>query len=181
MELKRQEVKLFSKSSHDVKNLYLSAFPAVERAPYFPLVLNSYRGLADFYAYYDGDTFVGLAYILQNEEVVYLFFLAVNTQIRSLGYGSAILQDIKHLANKRPIILAMEPLDEKAENYEQRLKRVRFYERNGFSITDYYYHEGKEVYQMMATDANIDIQSVETLTKKAVLGLVPVSFHQKGQ
>ena len=77
MELKRQEVKLFSKSSHDVKNLYLSAFPAVERAPYLPLLLTSYRDLADFYAYYDGDDFVGLAYILQNEAVVYLFFLAV--------------------------------------------------------------------------------------------------------
>ena len=59
MELKRQEVKLFSKSSRDVKNLYLSAFPAVERAPYLPLLLTSYRDLADFYAYYDGDDLVG--------------------------------------------------------------------------------------------------------------------------
>ena len=54
MELKRQEVKLFSKSSRDVKKLYLSAFPAVERAPYLPLLLTAYRDLADFYAYYDG-------------------------------------------------------------------------------------------------------------------------------
>lgn len=179
MELKRQKVKFFSKNYRDVKNLYFTAFPAVERLPYFPLFLNTCRSLADFYAYYDGDTFVGLAYLLQNEEVIYLFFLAVNPQIRSQGYGSAILKDISALAEERPIVLAMEPLDKGADNYEQRLKRVNFYERNGFSITDYNYHEGAEVYQMMATKSDIDIHLVEKLTEKAVLGLIPVSFDQK--
>lgn len=133
MELKRQEVKLFSKSSRDVKKLYLSAFPAVERAPYLPLLLTAYRDLADFYAYYDGDDFVGLAYILQNEAVVYLFFLAVNPNIRYRGYGSAILQDVKDLAGNRPVVLAIEPMDEKADNFDQRLKRVRFYEKMVFT------------------------------------------------
>ena len=43
---------------------------------------------------------------LQNEAVVYLFFLAVNPNIRSRGYGSAILQDVKDLAGNRPVVLA---------------------------------------------------------------------------
>ncbi len=181
MGLKRQNVKLFSKSYREVKELYLSAFPAVERAPYFPLVLNSYRDLADFYAYYDDDTFVGLAYILQNEEVVYLFFLAVNTNIRSRGYGTAILEDIKQLAANRPVVLAIEPMDETAENYDQRVKRLVFYEKNGFQITPYYYYEGTETYQLLANDDDINIQSIEQLTKKAVLGLVKVSFEKKAE
>lgn len=179
MELKRQKVKLFSKSSCDVKNLYLSAFPAVERVPYFSMLLTSYRELADFYAYYDGDDFVGLAYVLQNEDVVYLFFLAVNPQIRSRGYGSEILQDIKKISGNRPVVLAIEPMDEKADNFDQRLKRVRFYEKNGFHITAYYYHEGTETYQMMANNKTIAIDSIEKLTKKAVLGLVKVSYDKK--
>ena len=181
MGLSRQKVNLFSKSYEDVKKLYLTAFPAVERLPYFPLVLNAHRRLANFYAYYDKDNFVGLVYLLENEEVIYLFFLAINPNIRSRGYGSAILQDIRNLAGKRPIILAMEPLDKTAENYHQRVKRVAFYEKNGFNITDYYYHEGTEVYQVMATDASLNIQVVEKLTKKAVLGLIAISFEKKSE
>ena len=178
MGLSRQTVSLFSKNYRDVKALYLAAFPAVERLPYLPLVLNAQRRLANFYAYYDDEKFVGLAYLLENKEVVYLFFLAVNTKIRSRGYGTAILQDIKKLAGERPIILAMEPLDKTAQNYQQRVKRVDFYKKNGFKITDYYYHEGKEVYQVMATDDALDIRSVERLTKKAVLGLISTSFEK---
>jgi len=33
---------------------------------------------------------------------------------------------LENLAGKRPIILAMEPLDKTAENYHQRVKRVAF-------------------------------------------------------
>lgn len=181
MTLNRQTVGLFSKHYSAVKTLYLTAFPAVERLPYFPLVLNAYRRLANFYAYYDKDDFVGLVYLLENEEVIYLFFLAVNPNSRSRGYGSAILQDIKQLAGKRPIILAIEPLEKTAENYQQRVQRLAFYEKNGFNITDYYYHEGKEVYQVMATDTSLDISLVEKLTKKAVLGLIAISFEQKAE
>ncbi|MFP9055500.1 GNAT family N-acetyltransferase, partial [Enterococcus faecalis] len=58
---------------------------------------------------------------------------------------------------------------------------VAFYERNGFNITDYYYHEGTEVYQVMATDASLNIQVVEKLTKKAVIGLIAISFEKKAE
>ena len=105
--------------------------------------------------------------------------MAVNPQIRSRGYGSEILQDIKKIAGNRPVVLAIEPMDEKADNFDQRLKRVRFYEKNGFHITAYYYHEGTETYQMMANNKTIAIDSIEKLTKKAVLGLVKVSYDKK--
>ena len=41
------------------------------------------------------------------------FSLAVNPNIRSRGYGSAILQDVKDLAGNRPVVLAIEPMNEK--------------------------------------------------------------------
>jgi len=63
----------FQRAMKMFKKLYLTAFPAVERLPYFPLVLNAYRRLANFYAYYDKDDFVGLVYLLENEEVIYHF------------------------------------------------------------------------------------------------------------
>ena len=178
MGLSRQTVSLFSKNYRDVKALYLAAFPAVERFPYLPLVLNTQRRLANFYAYYDDEKFVGLAYLLENKEVIHLIFLAVNTKIRSRGYGTAILKDIKQLAGNRPVVLEIEPMDKTAENYDQRVKRLAFYEKNGFRVTDYYYHEGKEVYQVMTTDDAFDIRSVERLTKKAVLGLISISFEK---
>lgn len=177
MGLTRQKVTLFSRQYREVKQLYQTAFPKVERLPYLPLILNTYRPLADCYAYYDGDSFVGLAYLLQNDDLLYLFFLAVNTKIRSRGYGSAILQDIKKVAGNRPIILAIEPLDESADNYAQRQKRVAFYAKNGFQLTAYYYHEGKEIYQVMATDPSLDIHKADSLTKQALLGFIKTSFN----
>lgn len=179
MTLSRRKVRFLSKEYRKVQNLYLASFPAVERLPYFLLVLNTYRHLANFYAYYDDESFVGLAYLLENEEIVYLFFLAVNPQLHSHGYGSAILQDIKIIAEKRHIILAVEPLDKEAENYRQRIKRVAFYEKNGFTLTDYEYHEGKEIYQIMTTSTLFDLSSVASLTQKAVLGLINTAFKKK--
>ena len=43
------------------------------------------------------------------------------------------------------------------------LNELFFYEKNGFNITDYYYHEGTEVYQVMATDASLMAQDYEKL------------------
>ncbi|MBM7636066.1 GNAT family N-acetyltransferase [Streptococcus saliviloxodontae] len=175
MEIRAQKVYPFSKISKQVKQLYKQAFPPEERLPYSLLMLNSWRKLADWYAFYDGEDFVGLAYVIADEHIYFILFLAVSSHSQSKGYGSAILQKLKEEAGHRPQLLAIEPIDEEAENYDQRLKRLSFYERNGFELTEHLYCEGSEVYQIMVSDKSLDVRSFEELMKKIVFGLLKIA------
>ncbi len=85
-----------------------------------------------FLAYYDGDDFCGFTYTVENEDMVFVLYLAVNDEIRSKGYGTAILADLKARASGRGVALNIEPLDPHAANSEQRVRRLDFYRRNGF-------------------------------------------------
>ena len=177
MELKREKIKLFTKSYREARKLYLSAFPAHERLSYIGLLMNSWRKIANFYAFYDKGEFVGLAYIVANEQAYFILFLAVDTKIQSQGFGSRILGDLKKDASKRPMILTIEPVDESAENSDQRLKRLAFYQRNGFQLTQKFYLEGKERYQIMLTDTSFDLINFEKLMKQFVKGLISIQIQ----
>lgn len=109
------------------KRLYEEAFPPEERPPY-RMLLSFER--AKFYEIYDGNLFVGLADIVEKEDDTYLFFLAVEERLQNKGYGSKILQALQK--RYRNIYLLAEELDRSYANYEERLRRFAFYERNGF-------------------------------------------------
>lgn len=133
----------------DVKKLYSSAFPADEKMPYFILKYKAKKHLAQFYAVYDGDLFVGLAYCVPYRDILFLFYLAVSDQVRGQGYGGRILNAVcRHYAGYR-IVLNIEEVNENSSNYDQRVKRRSFYEKNGFFTLDYQIKEGKVVYDMM--------------------------------
>lgn len=103
----------------------------------FLLRLRAWSSYVHFLAYYDGDDFCGFTYTVENEDMVFVLYLAVNDEIRSKGYGTAILTDLKARASGRGVALNIEPLDPHAANSEQRERRLEFYRRNGFVSTDY--------------------------------------------
>ncbi len=88
-------------------------------------------------AYFDQEVFVGLTYAICTDNLVYLLFLAVEESKQSQGYGSQILAQVKKEAGVRPCVLTIEPMDEEdASNRTQRLKRLAFYERNGYQAIE---------------------------------------------
>lgn len=63
----------------------------------------------------------------------YLSYFAIDKKFRGQGKGSKALQKLQEVYSDYQIALDMERIDEvNAENFEQRKKRVAFYERNGF-------------------------------------------------
>ncbi|MDO4666995.1 MAG: GNAT family N-acetyltransferase [Streptococcus sp.] len=148
------------------KKLYESAFPAIERISLAWMMKISLLKQADFYAYFDGDTFCGFTYSLHSEKAYYLLFLAVSEEIQSQGYGGKIVSEVAKKADDRPVFLVMEPLDQQADNYRQRIRRLAFYEKNGYHLTDYLCYEGQEVYQVLTKQEVIDIAPFEKLAKK---------------
>lgn len=132
--------------------LYRLAFPAEERMPLWMLRMLAARRDADFYSVYHGAEYVGLCYLVRCQNIVYLFYLAVDEHVRDKGYGSKILKAVQKRYQDCRIILNIEVPDPRSENNEQRLKRKAFYEKNGFVDLHYTVKEAKVIYEMFCFD-----------------------------
>lgn len=138
-----------------VKELYLSAFPDYERYPFWLLVYKSKKKNTDFYVIYDDSEYIGLLYLTYYKDIVYVFYLAIDPAHQSKGYGSKILQYLQQTYNDKRLFLNIEKVERSADNYEQRVKRKRFYEKNGFINTDFEI-EGKDiVYEILYSGGEV--------------------------
>ena len=161
-----------------VKELYEASFPVQERISWPWMVWMSLLGQADFLAYYDGQDFAGFSYSLRSKTTYYLLFLAIPGQHQSKGYGRQILQEAARRAGHRPVFLVIEPLDESADNHTIRLKRLAFYEKNGYQLTDYLYYENLEVYQVLTNQTSADVQDFERLAKRIELSGMKIRLQE---
>lgn len=144
------------KYKKQIKQLYNSAFPRNERAPLSFLFHRTGNGRDSFYAVEDNEEFVGLVYTIGIEKLVYVFFLAVVEDKRGNGYGSRILQIVKNLYPDCVITLAIEDTsDSCAENFEQRIKRLKFYESNGFKQLHIKINEVGVDYELLGTENTV--------------------------
>ncbi len=115
-----------------MKQLYLTAFPAEERAPWLLLKRRAGQGRAEMLAAVEDGSFAGMAYMVTLGDMAYLFYLAVEDGRRGQGIGGQILAALKERYPDKRIFLAREQLDPSAENAAQRESRHRFYLANGF-------------------------------------------------
>ncbi|MDO4623412.1 MAG: GNAT family N-acetyltransferase [Eubacteriales bacterium] len=139
-----------------VKALYDRAFPVSEKFPYWIIRLMSLRKGFEYTAYFDDGLFCGLSYVISNDSDAFILYLAVNDKIRSKGYGTAILENIKEKHPGKQIVLNVEPLDNHADNQVQRQKRIKFYENNNFSVTGYGMETGGDRYWIMSNKLDFD-------------------------
>ena len=140
----------------DVKNLYISAFPKEERLPWWLLRVLSLRGGIDLNCFYSEGQFCGFTFSATEGDIIFILFFAVREDLRAKGYGSAILEYIKSTNPAKSILLNVELLDKKADNYEQRVARMSFYRKNGFYDTMYNIDEVGGTFRVLATSPTID-------------------------
>ena len=68
-------------------------------------------------------------------------------------------------------MLTIEPMDEEdASNRTQRLKRLAFYENNGYQSLNHFYFEGTVRYQILITDRSLSLDKIEQDLAKTFLG-----------
>jgi GNAT superfamily N-acetyltransferase len=160
-----------SKSLSEAKRLYRSAFPKEEQVPFFVLrFLTLIKGV-DLICYRENDNFCGFTYTVTAGNVVFVLFFAVNADLRGRGYGSAILAYLKEKNPDRSVILNVEPLDDEAENAEERIRRIRFYEKNGFFDTGYDIEEIGGTFRVLATEKEINMDEYLRVFGKMSFGL----------
>ena len=134
MQLRTQKVKL---NSMDIKRIYFEAFPKRERMPFPMMVAMSKLWNTQFFSFYDGDISCGFIYLAFNKKIVFVMFFAVDKCLRSMGYGSSILQQIEKMYPNKKIIISIEPCDNNVSDIELRKKRKSFYMQNGYEETGY--------------------------------------------
>lgn len=177
--MKTKQVKPLSPTYFQVRQLYHTAFPPEERPPYLLTALFALLPAISLTAYYDGQRFVGFSYTVATSQGIFVLFLAVAAAQRSRGFGSDILRKIAEQAGGAPLFLCMEPMDETAANYDQRLKRLAFYERNGYRRQGWDYHELGEIYEILATSDDLDYGQIETELNRLSLGLLRLKLVKK--
>ncbi len=146
------------------QDLFVRAFPAEEREPLDELKDPHLQG--DFRAFFIDGEFCGLAYMLMDEINCYLFYLAIEDAMRGKGIGSEILKEIVKLHPNHRIVLEMETLDPEASNYNDRLRRDRFYRRNGLKHTSVTIEQCKVPYLILSTDENYALSDYKEMWKE---------------
>lgn len=150
-------MKLISNASEELKKtkaLYYRAFPKNERRSFPELVENRFGG-TEVFCFYNGETFVGMACLLNTSTISHIIYLAVDESLRGNGYGSKALELLHQSKTDKKIMVDIEALDEQAENAEQRKMRKKFYLRAGYEETPVKYKWRQENYEILSFGGQI--------------------------
>ena len=91
-----------------------------------------------------------------NRKMIFIMFLAVDESLRTKGYGSAILKEIKNRYPDKKIMVSIEPCNDSAPDIEERKRRKAFYRKNGYGETGYMIKLSGVVQEIMITNGDFD-------------------------
>lgn len=115
------------KELFEIKRLYRRAFPKCERKP-FSLIMKWYKkGKSDIWYFCDEKGFLGFSTTINGESEILIDYFTVDDKRRGNRNGTKMIKAL--LENYAPlgVFLEIEMLDEKADNYPQRVRRRKFY------------------------------------------------------
>ncbi len=183
MKITLKRIGILSKDFGKICRLYNTAFPADERAPMLLLAAKAYKKDVDFWSLYRDGSWFGMAYVLNEDDLSYLFYFAVSEKERGKGLGSAALRSLKRKYEGRRLFLALEQLDENSDNYSERLKRRNFYLKNGLEPIDCTIRECKVVYDVMCVGGSILPSEYEKMMRNylgfPLRGMVSMNIKEK--
>lgn len=169
--MKIKHVNILSKDYKKIRDIFSTSLPSYERLSLFSIYAFSLRKDIHYLVFYEGKTIVGIMYTIETKKLNYLLYLVVNPELRSKGYGSKMLEWLKNRSQDKPVALDIEIIDDKASNYGQRLKRLTFYERNGFHSTNYNIFYEDQYYTVLTNNENFEIKDLVDLFKTFTFNL----------
>lgn len=163
----------------NVIELYKEAFTTVRRVPSWMLRYMMRKGKPGFSVLYENETWIGLIYITQYKDIVFVHFFAIDASHRSKGYGSKVLDSMREEYSQSRIVLNIEELGEHFENASQRVKRKAFYKNNGFSSSGYLIKEPEERLEMLILEGNISKAEIAAMYKSLFGGVLGFLYRPK--
>lgn len=156
-------VKFEQKYYNQVSEIYEKSFPIEER--YITLDRMIKQENTELYCLVNEEDVLGFVYLIYYGNMIFILYLAVNTTNRSNGYGSYILKWCLNKYMDKKIYLNIEEVKKDVKDYETRLKRLKFYLKNNFFITNYISQEETESFNILSNNKEIDIEQYKELDK----------------
>jgi len=126
------------KEFSQIKRLYKKAFPKCERKP-FALIMKWYRaGKSDIWYFYDEEGFLGFSTTINGEREILIDYFTVDEKRRCGGNGTKMIKALLEHYYPIGVFLEIEMLDERAENYDDRVRRRKFYIAAGLESLNTY-------------------------------------------
>ena len=122
----------------NIEKLYLQAFPAVERKPWKLLLEKQAEGTMELFSLEDEDgSFLGLAIMAYDKDLVLLDYFAVSGDRRGQGIGSAAIKALQNHFKGKRFVLEIESTKHSSHDLAVRKSRKSFYLRNGLHPMDF--------------------------------------------
>ena len=146
-----------------VNDIYEKSFPKEER--YITLDKMIQNQNTELYCLIDNNQVLGMIYLIPYKDMIFILYLAVIQESRSKGYGSYILKWCLQKYSDKKIYLNIEEVKENVKDYETRKKRLKFYQKNGFFISNYISKEDTENFNILSNNSEIDIDEYKMLDR----------------
>lgn len=140
------------------------------------------RPMVNFWAYYDDETFCGMIYVVDSKETLFILYLAVPSELRSQGYGAKIVEDVRKQFGEKNVVLHVEdPTEVEDEKRKvERIRRIKFYERLGFTDTGYRIKSDTTTFFLISTEGEFRISTYMDLMKEYSYGEYTPPVFKKG-
>lgn len=127
------------KQIEQIRQLYESAFPSSEKKPFNLILEKRAMGFVEILVIEDEKKrFRGLLITILHKDMVLIDYFAIDEAYRGTGIGSDVLKLITSRYAKKRVFLEIEStVYEQVEDYEVKVRRKCFYQRNGLESKGY--------------------------------------------
>ncbi|MGO4942260.1 GNAT family N-acetyltransferase [Ruoffia tabacinasalis] len=154
---------IHSPLTDDLETLYINAFPSYERKPFETLFSHQETGFAEVFAMTEDERFIGMISTLKSSQLIFVEYFAISPEYRSLGYGSKVLSLLKEKYHDMNICLEIEVVQTDEGIIEERLRRLQFYEKNGFQQLNMIVNLFDVEFELLGTSSEITFEEYFTL------------------
>ncbi|MBM7579624.1 GNAT family N-acetyltransferase [Jeotgalibacillus terrae] len=155
--------KINEENMEGIKKIYHDSFPIEEMMPFDKLVSLSNDTDHLFYGLYDDNMLVGMNYLIINEDMVYVLYLAISNAFQNKGYGKVAINRILEQYSGYRISLNIEEVTPESLNYNQRLRRKSFYEFFGFESQQHLISNGEVTFETMVLNGDVSYQEIRRI------------------
>ena len=163
-----------------VSNLQMTAFPPEERFTMEEILALAESDHIEYKSFWEEGQLCGILFYNIGETMLYLFYLAVPTEMRSKGYGAQLLRWLRENYPDKAIVGNIESTGLGAENEHQRIRRYEFYKRNGFHRVSCRLFDSSGLYDIISTDSAFDEKEYLRLIDELGFGVYHPSLLSVG-
>lgn len=165
-----------------IKNLYLDNFPKKERKPIWYLSHLIKTGRGELLKILLQNQICGFIFVLITSDTVLIDYLAIDKKFQGNGIGSAICDILRKRYAEKLAFLEIEFPNEKYENNNQRVRRKKFYLKNGLFETCVRVHAyGTEMEVLTFSNVPFSLEKyfkfMQAVYKKPIYWLLRVTKH----